>query len=361
MIVSTNPKPTLPEFSALMSRTDQYLNNDALERHDYYAQRAGKPLESDVKDALDRCAVGSAFEGTIEIISGARFPDIIAAKYYGVEVKSTKDNHWTSIGSSILESTRVNTVERIYMTFGKLGGNPIRFLSRPYEKVLCGIAVTHMPRYLIDMRLEEGETIFDKMGIPYDELRVMENPVEPVAQYYKSQLKKGERLWWTGNDADESVSATVRLWNTLSIIEKRRFMIYGIVNYPEIFAGDYDRYALWLTSQGIVDPHIRDQFSAGGTQELKMSDGLIVKMPGVFRRVSDYSDMFIRRMEQTDPSLMFDPTKVDYKTLVQRINDWNHQVSWLGKTDYEIASDVLGTLFKEKIEEYYNTYRDEEE
>ena len=66
----------------------QYLNRDAIKRPTYYAQRAGNPLEQDVKEALDACAVGSPFEGTIEIISGARFPDIIAAKYYGVEVKS---------------------------------------------------------------------------------------------------------------------------------------------------------------------------------------------------------------------------------------------------------------------------------
>lgn len=361
MIVSTNPKPTLPEFSALMNRTDQYLNQDALKRHDYYAQRSGKPLETDVKNALDICSIGSPFEGTIEIISGARFPDIIAAKLYGVEVKSTKDDHWTSTGSSILESTRVSTVERIYMTFGKLGGNPIRFLSRPYEKCLYGIAVTHMPRYLIDMRLEEGETIFDKMGIPYDELRVMDNPVEPVAKYYKSQLKHGERLWWTGDSADESVSATIRLWNTLSSVEKRRYMIYGIVNFPEIFGGDYNNYALWLTSQGVVDPHIRDQFSAGGMQEMRTSSGIVVRMPGVFRRVSDYSELFIRRMEQSDPSLMDDPNRVDFNTLVKRIDDWNHSVSCLGKTDYDVSSDVLGTLFKEKIEDYYSTYRDDDE
>ena len=60
----------------------------------------------------------------------------------------------------------MNGIERIYMTFGKLGGNPIEFLSKPYEQCLYGIAVTHMPRYLIDMRLNQGETIFDKMGVP---------------------------------------------------------------------------------------------------------------------------------------------------------------------------------------------------
>ena len=164
MIISVNPTPTMAEFALLMKRTDQLLTNDAAKRPKYYVTRNGSPLEDDVKAALDECAIGTPFENTIEKISGQKFPDIVAAKLYGVEVKSTKENHWTSTGSSILESSRVADVERIFMTFGKLGGNPIAFRSRPYEECLSGIAVTHMPRYLIDMRLNQGETIFDKMG-----------------------------------------------------------------------------------------------------------------------------------------------------------------------------------------------------
>lgn len=47
----------------------------------------------------------------IRLVSAQYFPDIIAEKYYGVEVKSTKENHWTSTGSSIVESTRDKNVE----------------------------------------------------------------------------------------------------------------------------------------------------------------------------------------------------------------------------------------------------------
>lgn len=135
MIVSVNPHPNMEEFRKLMANTDQLLNHDALERPEYYASRGGNPLEDDVKDALDQCAKGTPFAGTIEKVSGHKFPDIVAAKFYGVEVKSTKENHWTSTGSSILETTRVNGVERIFMTFGKLGGRPIEFLSKPYQAI----------------------------------------------------------------------------------------------------------------------------------------------------------------------------------------------------------------------------------
>lgn len=348
MIVSVNPKPKMQEFISLMRHTDELLNHDALQRPKYYAGRGGNPLEDDVKAALDECAKGTSFENTIEKVSGQKFPDIVAAKFYGVEVKSTKENHWTSTGSSILESSRIADVERIFITFGKLGGNPIEFKSRPYEECLYGIAVTHMPRYLIDMRLNQGETIFDKMGIPYDELRLMDNPVAPVSKYYRSQLKPGESLWWTGDAADETVSATIRLWSKVSTEEKRKYTVYGCANFPEIFGGNYDRYALWLTSQGVVDSHIRDQFSAGGQEPMLLSDGSIVKFPGVYRRVKENMDLFIEIMSQENAKAFVERSTIDAYALNKRLMAWSDEVSRIAKIDYAVSIDALKTMFWRK-------------
>lgn len=222
MIISANNKATLTDFKNLMKRTDSLLNSDALSRPCYYSKRGGNLLEDDVSSALCESAKGTVFANTIEKISGHYFPDIIAGRYYGVEVKSTIGDKWKSTGSSILESTRVSDVEGIYITFGKLGGNPIEFLSRPYEKCLYDIAVTHMPRYLIDMQLSEGETIFDKLSVPYDELRSMDNPILPVSRYYRKLLKPGESLWWAGDNYDEPVSSKIRLWKTIESSEKEK-------------------------------------------------------------------------------------------------------------------------------------------
>ena len=345
MIISVNPQPTILEFRELMLRTDRILNEDALKRPKYYATRGGNPLEDDVKAALDESAKGTPFEHTIEKVSGQKFPDIITAGYYGVEVKSTKENHWTSTGSSILETTRVSDVQRIYMTFGKLGGNPIEFLSRPYEECLYGIAVTHMPRYLIDMRIAHEQTIFAKMGVTYDELRNMDNPIAPVARYYRSQLKPGESLWWTGDSSDESVSATIRLWRNVRPDEKKFYSIYGCVNYPEIFAGNYDRYALWLTSQGVVDPHIRDQFSAGGREEMLLSSGEKVKFPGIYRRIKNNSDLFLQRMRQKDTAALFEKATINSHALTQRLLAWADAVSTYSPVDYNLSMDALKTFF----------------
>lgn len=344
MIVSVNAKPTREDFAALMKKTDSLLNRDARERPAYYAARGGSPLEDDVVAALRECAAGTAFAGTIEKVSGQKFPDIVAARFYGVEVKSTKGDHWTSTGSSILETTRVQDVERIFMTFGKLGGRPIQFLSRPYEECLADIAVTHMPRYRIDMRLEPGETIFDKIGIPYDELRRLSDPVKPVSAYYRSHLKAGESLWWAGDPGEEAVSPTIRLWKLLSPGEKKRYTIYGCVHFPEVFAGDYDRYSLWLTSQGVVDPHVRDQFSAGGQVELLMSDGRVEKFPAIYGRVRDQLELFLELIRDLEPGASYDGSAPE--SLPPRLRAWADQVSRLGRVDYGASMDALGTLFQ---------------
>lgn len=346
MIISVNPTPTMAEFALLMKRTDQLLTNDAAKRPKYYVTRNGSPLEDDVKAALDECAIGTPFENTIEKISGQKFPDIVAAKLYGVEVKSTKENHWTSTGSSILESSRVADVERIFMTFGKLGGNPIAFRSRPYEECLSGIAVTHMPRYLIDMRLNQGETIFDKMGVPYDTLRKMDNPIAPVSRYYRSKLKNGEKLWWAGEADDEAAPATLRLWDCVPCEEKRKYTVYGLINFPEIFGGDYGRYALWLvTSQSVVDTHIRDQFSAGGREPMLLSDGTVVKLPGIYRRIKENSDFFIKRMFLEDSGDFLGTNTIsDKDAYFEKVQNWIEKASRYANVDYALSVDALKTL-----------------
>ena len=103
----------------------------------------------------------------IKLVSGAKFPDIQAEQYYGVEVKTTASDTWKSVGSSIVESTRIEDVSMIYMLFAKLGGDFAEFRCKPYEDCLDNISLTHQPRYQIDMELEEKkrENIFQKMKI----------------------------------------------------------------------------------------------------------------------------------------------------------------------------------------------------
>lgn len=309
MIAVETHRPPLEEFRALMARTDALLNSEAVGRDAYYRNRNGVQLEEDVCDALSRCAKHTPFEGTITLVSGASFPDIVANRFYGVEVKSTNKNHWKSIGSSILESTRDQNVERIFLTFGKLGA-PIAFMSRPYEECLSGISVTHYPRYQIDMELGAGETIFDKIGIPYDTLRKMDNPVAPVSQYYRSQLRPGESLWWAANaDVEETAAPpTVRVWRSLSHEEKEDYTILSYVFFPEVLSSrqnKYERCALWLVTKcGVVNTNIRDQFSAGGQKDIVTTKGVYRKMPAAFARIQKYKDSIIESLITANPEVL---------------------------------------------------------
>ena len=349
MLISENTKPALIEFQKLMKKTDDVLNSDAKQRPSYYAKRTGTALEDDVKAALDECSKGTPFFNTIEKISGAKFPDIIAGnpKIYGVEVKSTEKDHWVTTGSSILESTRVESVERIYLTFGKLGGANIEFISRPYEDCLYSIAVTHMPRYRIDMRLQKGESIFDKMGIPYDDLRKMPNPVNPVARYLRSQLKKGETLWWAGDVADEEVSYKVRLWKTLSSQEQTDLIIYAFLNFPEIICGDYDAYSLQLASQGVVNTHLRDAFSAGGKEE-EILNGVAYSLPGIYRRIKNNKEKIIELLKlESHPASDMGDYRICENDFDQRLITWCDKIASNTVKSYKYVNyDTCMQFFK---------------
>jgi hypothetical protein len=267
MVVSKNPEPPIKVFQLLLSRTLETLDIESKKRQKDFLSYLGNKLENVVADVMTTKSKGTPFENTIELISGQRFPDIIANKFYGVEVKTTTQNHWTTTGNSILEGTRVEGVERIFMFFGKMI-SPIEFKCRPYEECLSDVVVTHSPRYLINMELLTGQTIFDKLDIPYDTLRTVSNPIKPIVDYYRQSLKPGEEVWWMDQDEPKSTGMIIRLWNNLSINERRELVLKSMVLFPEIFSNRPDKFnelAVWLVNlQGIVCPNIRDGFTAGG-------------------------------------------------------------------------------------------------
>jgi len=255
---------------------------------------------------MTEMAKGTPFEGTIDLVSGQRFPDIVANKYFGVEVKSTTQNHWETTGNSVLESTRVEGVERIFLLFGKLA-SPVEFRYRPYEECLSEVVVTHYPRYLIDMTLGKGDTIFDKIHMPYDELRKLENPIKPIIDYYRSQLKEGEELWWidTSSDSESPTSSIkVRLWNTLSPEEKNSIRTKAMVLFPEIFGGSpkkYNNLSLWLVSQfGIASPSLRDTFTAGGRCDIAIGNRVYKYVPKIYEHVVNFSNAIKETLITTD-------------------------------------------------------------
>jgi len=324
MIISANPEPSRIEFDFLLNSTIEELNSQAKKSAKTVSALTGNKLEPLVKDVMTDLAVGSPFENSIELIGGQKFPDIVAKKYYGVEVKTTTQNHWKTTGNSVLETTRVDDVERIFMLFAKLA-SPIEFRCRPYEECLSEVVVTHSPRYLIDMNLEKGKTIFDKIKTPYDTLRKNENPIKPIVAYYKSKLKPGEDLWWIDQENTKSSNLVIKVWNNLSITEKQELKNKAMVYFPELFSNSsekFGRFAIWLvTREAIVCPNIRDMFTAGGKGKIVVGKNVFSNVPRIFLHLFENFDSIIETLILTSPSELSEYW--GFKTTEKRkVSDW---------------------------------------
>lgn len=242
-------------FKNLMNLSEDYLNELTKRNHNLFKKSYGNELEEVALNALKEVSSRTPFrKENIVLVSGSRFPDIVAEKHYGVEVKSTKENTWRSTGSSIVENTRISDITRIYLLFGKLGGEFVEFKCRPYEDCLSNIAVTHSPRYLIDMELDNRneKTIFEKIGVPYDKFRVMEEnkKIEFLRGYYKERAKEKGKMsmpWWMGTE--NSTKVEISFFSDLSNEEKEFLKARKFILFPCVFQREYKPVALWLCNR----------------------------------------------------------------------------------------------------------------
>ncbi len=264
-------------------------------------------FETVVFEKTQEAAKGTIFAGTIKQTGTNAFPDVIANGYFGIEVKMTVSDHWTSTGNSVLESSRIESVEKIYIMFGKFGGMmDIRF--RLYQECLPEISVTHSPRYRINMELPTGKSIFDKIGIDYDTLRKDDNTIQKIKEYYRSKLKDGEALWWIDQEASEKdASPIIRPFRNLSSKEKENFITESMVLFPEIFGSNntkFERAAAYLiTEYNAVSANLRDVFTAGGKVSLKVG-GKKKLVPQIFYQMQLRSKSIVAKINKLDSSVL---------------------------------------------------------
>jgi len=262
MIYSDEVQALDSEFASLLSHSRQSLKA--------YFDESTKPVsptdfERQVYGAMCTQAKDTPFDGTIRHTADKAFPDIVAKRFFGVEVKMTQKDGWTSPGNSVRELSRAEDVERIYMLFGKFGGG-FDVAVRPYQDCLSEVRVTHSPRYMINMNLAAGASIFDKLGTSYDELRLDPQIITRIKSYYRSQLKDGEELWWL--DEERSTAPIIKPFSSLPEAEKRRLKAEAMLLFPEIFGSSNVKFervaAYWISEYGIVSAALRDTFTAGG-------------------------------------------------------------------------------------------------
>lgn len=277
------------------------------------------------------------FEGKLRHTDDREFPDIIAADFFGIEVKATKKDDWTSIGNSVLESSRVKTVEKIYMFFGKLGGSP-DIMFRNYEECLKGIAVTHYPRYQIDMKLKSEDSIFSKMGTDYDTIRNSNNPVTQIRTYYRQQLKEGEGLWWIDDDIEREapLSPVIKNFVSLDATDKDTIKADIFIRFPEVFTNSSKKFekvpAFLAAKYGVVTANLRDNFTAGGQITIKYR-GEEYRLPQITKELCRLAEQISTALEQTDEVMLSNSWQ---KKIV---NFENAEQAWMNELD-KITADM---------------------
>lgn len=269
----------------------------------------------------------------------------MAADFLGVEVKVTKKDDWTSVGNSVLESSRIPEVTKIYIFFGKLGGVP-DILFRDYESCLKDIAVTHYPRYQIDMKLESGQSIFDKMNTSYDDIKDSKNPVKAIRAYYKQNLKEGEGLWWINDDIDTTATTDpiIKKLSQLSAERQDKIKADLFVHFPEIFSTStkkFERLPAYLAAaHSVLSPNLRDFFTAGGQVEIHLERDTF-KIPQMLSEA-------LRLRNEIEAALLG-------KTQTELEEDWDKSISnflnakaaWLVEVDAQTEDLHLPIPFSE--------------
>jgi hypothetical protein len=247
-----------------------------------FAKLSGEEWEEIVFQECLKLSAVEQLDWTIENTKSAEFPDIVLNKVFGVEVKATKDDHWTTLGNSINESRRISTVEVVYFFFGKLGGE-FEISVKPYEKCIKNIATTHYPRYIVDMNLADGLSIFEKLGITYNDYRSLsgEERIKLIKDFLRQSFAEGEALWWI----DETTAPVIKNFNRLDAKTKKEFTVLAMARCPEIFKGNrergkYDRVAqILLTEFQAVSGNLRDHFSASGRREITLKGDRKITVP----------------------------------------------------------------------------------
>ncbi|MFK8011114.1 MAG: hypothetical protein AB8B80_03670 [Marinicellaceae bacterium] len=328
----SNSNQHIEAFKILLNSLLAELHEEADLNPGYYANRAGVLLEEDVCRILNKKAVNTIFEGKIERISGQKFPDIVIhisqTIIFGLEVKTTKTNTWKSTGNSIFEGTRVKNIENIFLLFGKLS-EPIKFKCKKYEKCLSEVTITHSPRYLIDMNIQENESIFSKVGIQYNTLRKLEQPFKPLKRYYRKQLSDGDGLWWLESKNNNS-RLKIKHWKNLTKEEKQNIKIAAIAYFPVLLSNKNTKYmnvSAWLVSEyNVVNHALRDAFSAGGQITFNS-----IRFPKIFNYVLSRLDevlLVVKNIDIDDAKHYWD---VDLNKS-QLISNWKRQCIHNGKS-----------------------------
>lgn len=344
------------DFQNFVNKVCQMLETISnVDPHRIAACKSGEDFEVCVVNAINDVLSESNITATIHYTPGGHaFPDIVIefsnGEKYGIEVKSsssTSSKSWKINGNSVLGSTKENVIDT-YIVFGKTAIGNQGFRMKRYEEAVANVAVTHSPRYVIDMDISPEETFFAKSGLAYKQISEDENPIGLITSYFKSQ---GQRAWWLS----ESTPAAIRMFSDLSIKERNTLIGYCFAHFPEVFStsmNKFSRCAMWLaTEHSVVSSSLRDNFSAGGKFEYLQYG----RIPRIFDTLIRCKQYVIGALNDADIEELFEDWCIDFDPKFRAFDIFDKVKAWIiavsvrcppishvGYSSKDVLSQIMG-------------------
>ena len=314
-------------FARLVDEVREYLENLATTNPAVIAAcRSGEDFEVCVRDAIAAVLDSNGIHAEIQYEQGSHtFPDIVLVfdngDKYGIEVKCSTGTgrSWKINGNSVLGSTKEDVIDT-YVMFGKTAPGHQAFRCKRYENCVADVAVTHSPRYRIDMDLAPGATFFDKSGLSYHQISSAEKPIELITDYFRSQ---GQHAWWLA----ESTPAAIRMFSDISAEERKALLGYCFAHFPEVFStssNKFSRCAMWLAAEhSIVSSSLRDNFSAGGKYEY-LDYG---RIPRIFDTLEDCKQFVLKALDEASIEQLCEDWRLPFHP---EFRTYSKLSAWLG-------------------------------
>jgi len=315
---------------------------------EHFVEMVVNDLEGEIKDSATISSI---------LISGRNFPDMelmLNGVKYGIEIKSSSVGKWDVPGNSVFESFSQQDYEEIYLLFGSRQRNGTNFEVKylPYWQATTTIAVTHSPRFIINM--ESTETIF-KTATDYRLLKAKTNEEKVTfLQDYLRNTTRGTK-WFTPPPAEAVKPINL---NRLSDQIKSQIVSESLILFPQDLlkasGNDYTNTAEHLLISYFYYSHsLRDFFSAGGQWEVNG-----VKFPQSIKRLYEHRATILSLLDNANSDFQsfaqkswhssnFDLDRLSFKDYYCKILDE------IGKVQF---ANLLKTAQIDKLSDFLTNY-----
>lgn len=304
----------------------------------------GKGFEQLVVEILQEIVSEDKFRSVKIIPKFAHFfPDIeieCPEGIFGLELKFRKSGEWSTNGGTIFESQTNNNLKNIFLMFGAYDKKIERILVKieSYWKSITGIAVTHSPRYQINLNSTK-RPVFENWN-KYNDFRL--SSVEDKTNFFAAWARSNipDVKWYNVNPTwfntlDHEIQ--LKLTGEAFALFPMNLLLDKHAHYSKV--GMY-----WLDAYYVANKSLRDVFSAGGQVEI---DGFAV--PKILKKLQDvrkYIQLFLTTDLATEKLEYLKVAWGDYYD--ESICPWENYVQILNI----IGNDSSKYLYKE----YGNCY-----